>query len=123
MRCLRCNGYMAPETIFAEGYWIDQRRCVCCGEIQFIREPMEAPAPERRTGRGRDNRRRQSYGMSKLIRPEDWVLPNSALADRYGLATTTISHNRPNKRASRHSGKLGYPEIPSEAPRIEAEGH
>ncbi len=107
MRCQRCNGYIQGEVIFAQGYWIPQRRCVCCGEVQFIREPMQAmqvKQVERRTGRGRDSHRRQSYGMSKLIRPEDWVLPNSALADRYGLATTTISHNRPNKRACKIMG-------------------
>jgi hypothetical protein len=123
MRCLRCNNLMFPETIFAEGYWIDQNRCYACGEILFVREPLEAPKPERRTGRGRDNHKRQSYGVSKMIRPEDWILPNSAMADLYGLAETTISHNRPNKRTCRHRGRLGYPEIPSEAPRIEAEGH
>jgi phage FluMu protein Com len=109
LRCLRCNGYMAPETIFAEGYWIDQKRCCNCGEIQFIRVPMEAPAPERRTGRGRDGHKRQRYGVSEVIlqtKPEEWQLvTNKNMADRYGVSPTWISQLRRKcgaVRAKRH---------------------
>jgi hypothetical protein len=110
-KCPRCNGFLDGMPHYTDnGVCLKQSRCVLCGEIICIKEPLEAPAPERRTGRGKDSHRRQSYGRSKLIRPEDWILPNSALADLYGLATTTISHNRPNKRACRHRGRLGYPE-------------
>ncbi len=107
MRCLRCRGFMVHETVFAQGYWIHQHRCVNCGDIHFIREPAQ-PIPERRTGRGKDGRKRQTYGASKQIlqlSPEEWDhCHNSDLAKRYGKSPTWISQLRRKcgARAKRH---------------------
>jgi phage FluMu protein Com len=98
MRCRRCNGFVASETIYAQGYWIQQNRCVNCGDVRFIHEPMGAPAPERRTGRGKDNHKRQRYGISETILKmdvEEWDLTsNNGLADRFGVSPTWISQLR-----------------------------
>ncbi len=100
MRCSRCQGFMVPETIFAEGYWIDQRRCINCGNVLFIRDPSELKSLtyERTTGRGRDNHKRQRYGVSALILQtplDEWdMVTNKDMADRHGVSPTWISQLR-----------------------------
>ncbi len=98
MRCQRCNGCMAFEKVYAEGHFIYEWRCIHCCRFIHIREAMEAPAPERRTGRGRDSHRRQRYGISKTILTmdsEQWDLTsNNGLADRFGVSPTWIAQLR-----------------------------
>ncbi len=97
IRCLRCRGFMVFETIFAQGYWIEQERCINCGDIQCIREPMQA-IPQRKTGRGKDSRRRQHYGTSTEIlklSDEEWdFCKNQNLAKRFDCSPTWIAQLR-----------------------------
>ncbi len=97
MRCIRCHGFMAHERGHAEGRWIEQHRCVNCGDIQYIREPMQA-IPQRKTGRGKDNRRRQHYGTStEILRlsGEEWdICKNQNLAKRFDVSPTWIAQLR-----------------------------
>lgn len=98
MRCQRCGGFAYPEKVYAQGYWIKQIHCIPCGDIHCIREPMEAPIPERRTGRGKDGRKRQRYGTSKQIlqlSPEEWDhCKNQDLSQRFQVSPTWISQLR-----------------------------
>ncbi len=97
MYCLRCHGFMAHEIVHAEGHWITQCRCINCGDIQCIREPMQT-IPQRKTGRGKDSRRRQKYGTSKQIlqlSPEEWdICRNQDLAKRFDCSETWVSQCR-----------------------------
>ncbi len=97
MRCIRCHNIMFHEKVFAEGYWIDQYHCLICGDIHCIRGPRY-PIAERKTGRGKDNRRRQHYGTSKQIlqlSPEEWDhCHNQDLAKRFDVSPTWIAQLR-----------------------------
>ncbi len=97
MCCLRCRGFMVLETVFAQGYWLQQCRCVNCGDIQCIREPIY-PIAKRKTGRGKDNRRRQHYGTSTKILKlsgEEWDhCHNQDLAKRFDVSPTWIAQLR-----------------------------
>ncbi len=110
MRCLRCRGFMAQETVFAQGYWIQQCRCCNCGDIQCIREPVQA-IPQRKTGRGKDNRRRQKYGASKQIlrlSSEEWdICRNQDLANRFNCSPTWIAQLRNRCGKSKRYKKRG----------------
>ncbi len=110
MRCLRCRGFMVHEIVHAEGYWIEQERCVNCGDIQCIREPMQV-MPQRKTGRGKDSRRRQKYGASKQIlqlSSEEWdICRNQDLAKRFDCSPTWIAQLRCKCGKSQHYKKRG----------------
>ncbi len=97
MRCLRCHGFMVSEIVFAQRYWIEQERCINCGDIQCIREPMQA-IPQRKTGRGKDGHKRQGYGTCKEIlklSSEEWdFCKNQNLAKRFGCSPTWIAQLR-----------------------------
>lgn len=99
MRCQVCDGFVDPMPHYTDnGTRIEQRRCIMCCRITFIKNDEEMkPDPIRKTGRGKDNHKRQGYGKNKEIMAmphEEWQLPNDALADRHGVSPTWIAQLR-----------------------------
>jgi hypothetical protein len=115
MKCQKCNGFMSYEKFYntdLEDNFLGFR-CVHCGEIidsvilrNRLRIFNKEPGLEmkfRRTGRGRDSRKRQHYGVSANSSEWDWTSSNLALADRYGLSETWVSQLRVRNGHSRYN--------------------